>query len=354
MKKHYTITISDRHGSSFFSLGKNIKRSVILAGLALFSVLVSAFFSSISQSYRVDFLSDEIAVRDNTVDQLDSLTLQLNETIGSQRQLIANVSDELFDIEDLSGIHLNREIEALEERIKNIKRFYSMKEEEYVAIESRVMRIEEMIGLNNPEGKIQNIDVSARVETATLKAGQERMFYDNIPNGFPTKARKITSKFGSRIHPVTKVKSFHKGVDLRAKTGQDIYATADGIVVSADYSKLSGNRVVLRHNFGFETRYSHLKKTKVEAGDIVQKGDLIGLSGNTGLSSAPHLHYEIRYLGKPVDPKQFLTWEFGSHEIFTQVRGIQWPSLITLINKQIFHQTLQLSQLDPSLQEKLN
>jgi murein DD-endopeptidase MepM/ murein hydrolase activator NlpD len=200
--------------------------------------------------------------------------------------------------------------------------------------------------MDNDDLDQDKMDLSTRVELATLSASQERILHDSIPNGYPTESTVITSKFGMRKNPVTKVKSIHKGVDLRAKPGDKVFATADGFISKADYSDLSGNRILALHNYGFETRYSHLEEMLVGPGDIVHKGDLIGYSGNTGRSAAPHLHYEIRYLGKSIDPYQFLKWEFGTHEIFTQVRGIKWPSLISLINKQITHQTLQLSQLD--------
>ncbi|NKB78151.1 MAG: peptidoglycan DD-metalloendopeptidase family protein [Gammaproteobacteria bacterium] len=354
MKKFYTITISDSNGSKYFSFGKNIKKNIILLSLALFCFIVSSLFATIFQSTRVDTLVGEIDIRDAKMSQFDSISSRLESTIGSQKALISNISKELVDIERTSGVETSDINLGLEERVRIVKQFYSLKEEEYTEIGSRVEQIEGMIGLDNPEEDIQSIDLAERVELASLNASQERMFYDNIPNGFPTKLNVITSNFGSRVHPVTKIKSFHKGVDLRAKMGQEIFVTADGIVSSSGYTKLSGNRVVVSHNFGFETRYSHLKKSRVKVGTIVQKGDLVGISGNTGRSSAPHLHYEVRYLGKAIDPKQFLKRELGSHEIFTKVRGIQWPSLITLINKQILHQTLQLSQLDPSLQEKLN
>ena len=131
---------------------------------------------------------------------------------------------------------------------------------------------------------------------------------------------------------------------MKAAKGTEIYATADGIIKDAGYSKLSGNRIVLSHNLGFQTRYAHLSDIKIKTGDVVQKGDLIGLSGNTGRSDGPHLHYEIRYLDKPHNPIDFINWEFGNQEIFTNVRGIQWQSLISLINKQLSRPTLQLSQ----------
>ncbi len=277
---------------------------------------------------------------------------KLNQILSFHQTQVELISHELVEIERLTGVDTGDDNFTLEERIQIIGEFYNAKEQQYTVIDSRVEQIEGVIGLDHEVDEESDLDIASRVELASLTASQERILHDSIPSGYPTKALKITSGFGKRKHPVTKVNSFHKGVDIRARTGDKIFATADGFVANTDYSELSGNRIVVLHNFGFETRYSHLDKMLVAPGDVVHKGGLIGLSGNTGRSSAPHLHYEIRYLGKATDPHEFLKWEFGTNEIFTQVRGIKWPSLISLINKQITHQTLQLSLLDPGSQVK--
>ncbi|MGI9311523.1 MAG: M23 family metallopeptidase, partial [bacterium] len=195
------------------------------------------------------------------------------------------------------------------------------------------------------------LNLAERAEMAAFSARQENILLTSIPNGFPTESTVITSRYGPRIHPVTKVRHFHNGVDIRAKGHVPVYATADGIVRAADHSRLSGNRVVVRHNFGFESYYAHLHKLQATPGDVVRKGDVIGLSGNSGQSAGPHLHYEIRYLGKPLNPSAFLDWRFGSHEIFTQVEEVKWPSLLSLINQRITHPMFQLSLLDPASKE---
>jgi murein DD-endopeptidase MepM/ murein hydrolase activator NlpD len=323
--------------------------------------MAGSFATNYMQHDSINLLTSTQESLDKELIRYDSLNSSLNSSLNqiilnyeSQVESISreyesqveNISRELVKIEISSGVDTGDLDVPLQERIRTIGQFYNTKEQEYSEIGNRVEQIEDVIGLDEDNKNNEDRDLATRVELASLTASQERILHDSIPSGFPTDREIITSKFGTRIHPVTKIKSFHKGVDVRAKTGNNVYATADGFVSNSDYSELSGNRIVVLHNFGFETRYSHLREMLVEPGDVVHKGDLIGLSGNTGRSIAPHLHYEIHYLGKATDPYEFLKWEFGTNDIFTQVRGIQWPSLISLINKQITHQTLQLSLLD--------
>lgn len=310
-------------------------------------IMMGSFAGNLFQHNSYNKLFSEHENLQQQLLDFDAENSRLNLVIDEQRGQVERISYELVEIERLTGVDTGDDDFSMEERIKIIGQFYNAKEQQYTVIDSRVEQIEDVIGLDEQATEKQEMDITTRVELASLTASQERILHDSIPSGFPTSELTITSNFGKRKHPLTKVNSFHKGVDIRAKTGDKIFATADGFVANANYSELSGNRIVVLHNFGFETRYTHLDKMLVAPGDVVHKGDLIGLSGNTGRSSAPHLHYEIRYLGKAIDPKEFLKWEFGTNEIFTQVRGIKWPSLISLINKQITHQTLQLSLLDP-------
>jgi murein DD-endopeptidase MepM/ murein hydrolase activator NlpD len=124
-----------------------------------------------------------------------------------------------------------------------------------------------------------------------------------IPNEDLTK---MASGYGMRIHPIHKIPRFHAGMDFTAKTGTEIHTTGDGRVTYADYgSNGYGMHVVIDHGFDYETLYAHLSAVKVRVGQRVKRGDVIGLVGNTGLSSGPHLHYEVRRKGEPVDPANY-------------------------------------------------
>lgn len=114
----------------------------------------------------------------------------------------------------------------------------------------------------------------------------------------------LTSPYGWRNHPLIKGKVlFHEGVDIAARIGTKVYSTAQGRVVRILYSKYGyGNRIVIKHAFGFETLYAHLGVIKVRRGQWINKNQLIGTVGNSGLSTGPHLHYEIRKNNEPRDP----------------------------------------------------
>ena len=112
-----------------------------------------------------------------------------------------------------------------------------------------------------------------------------------------------SSGFGMRLHSILGYRRPHNGIDLTAPTGTDIYATGDGVVVKAQNSTGGyGKMVTIDHGFGLETVYAHMHKIGVLVGSVVKRGDVIGTVGNTGLSEAPHLHYEVHVNGRPVDP----------------------------------------------------
>jgi len=118
--------------------------------------------------------------------------------------------------------------------------------------------------------------------------------------------RRIGSLFGYRTDPFYKVTKFHEGIDFTAAIGTPIYATGDGVVELAEYNSGGyGNEIMINHGFTYETRYAHLSKIKVKRGQHVKRGEIIGLMGNTGKSTAPHLHYEVLKAGTPLNPIYF-------------------------------------------------
>jgi murein DD-endopeptidase MepM/ murein hydrolase activator NlpD len=123
-----------------------------------------------------------------------------------------------------------------------------------------------------------------------------------VPEGLPLRTTGLTSGFGMRLHPLLGGLRFHAGVDLAARQGDGVFATAGGRVVQAGWSGGYGLAVTIDHGSGLETRYAHLSRLGVVAGEEVQSGEVIGLVGSTGRSTGPHLHYELRRFGRPVDP----------------------------------------------------
>jgi hypothetical protein len=125
----------------------------------------------------------------------------------------------------------------------------------------------------------------------------------------------ISSYFGNRLDPFLHDMENHCGLDLVAPTGTKIYATGDGIVTLLKFSRTGyGNELVINHSFGYSTRYAHLEKILVAENQPVKRGQLIGLVGNSGKSTGPHLHYEVRYEGKPVNPVFYYSDDLTDNE----------------------------------------
>jgi murein DD-endopeptidase MepM/ murein hydrolase activator NlpD len=135
---------------------------------------------------------------------------------------------------------------------------------------------------------------------------QQSVLKDSLPNISPVNALYNSSSFGYRIDPFSGHKAFHEGLDFMANTGTPIYAAARGIVSFAEQTPDYGKIVKIDHGSGIETRYAHTSLLVVKAGDRVEKGQKIAEVGSTGRSTGPHLHYEIRFNGNPLDPRKYL------------------------------------------------
>lgn len=118
--------------------------------------------------------------------------------------------------------------------------------------------------------------------------------------------KRLSSGFGLRMHPIHKIRQFHWGMDFTAPTGTEIYSTGKGTVTFASNSSNGyGNHVIVDHGYGYQTLYAHMSEIKVREGQKVKRGEVLGYIGNTGLSSAPHLHYEVIKDGVKVNPVNF-------------------------------------------------
>lgn len=117
----------------------------------------------------------------------------------------------------------------------------------------------------------------------------------------------VTSPYGMRVHPKSHKRQFHSGIDLRGKEGAPVYSFEDGVVKKVGYSKLSGNYIIIDHGDELTSSYSHLSQQDVKPGQEVKAGEQIGLVGSTGNVTGPHLHFNLRFQGKHLDPTPFLT-----------------------------------------------
>lgn len=146
----------------------------------------------------------------------------------------------------------------------------------------------------------------AALDTALVELERTRAQVRELPFGNPSPASDITSDFGNRLDPFLGRLALHAGIDFRATVGTRIRATAPGTVTNAGLTGGYGNMVEIDHGNGVSSRYAHLSTVLVKVGDRIKVGDVVAKSGNTGRSTGPHLHYEIRLNGQAVDPMRFL------------------------------------------------
>ncbi len=132
-----------------------------------------------------------------------------------------------------------------------------------------------------------------------------RSLYASTPSVWPVTGW-ITSQFGSRISPVAGTMKFHEGIDIAAQIGTPVVAPADGIVTRADFETGYGNMVEISHGYGLKTVFGHNSRLNVKTGQYVKRGDIISYVGDTGTSTGPHLHYEVRVNNLPVNPVRYL------------------------------------------------
>ncbi|CAH8237269.1 Peptidase M23 [Vibrio aestuarianus] len=237
------------------------------------------------------------------------------------------------------SMSLSEEVTSLKELKDNLENDLLEREEKMQLVSDRLGDLEKVLGVDESGAELES-----RLDAAAITSSVRMVMLTQIPSGAPVHNARISSGYGERIHPVTGAVKVHRGQDFAVNTGTPIYAPADGVVeVTRASNKGSGNFLRLQHSYGFTSSYSHLQKFAVKGGDFVQKGDLIAYSGNTGLSSGPHLHYEIRFVGRSLDPRPFVDWGVNDFEtIFSKVRGIRWESLVNKVELRVSAQ-LQLS-----------
>ena len=167
--------------------------------------------------------------------------------------------------------------------------------------------------IKNITRKVDILDRSLYTQTRSFDelvslAGNQRDRLSHIPSIQPISElnlKQMASGYGVRVDPVYGTTKFHEGMDFASDIGTPVYATGDGNVTEAEWNSGYGNMITIDHGYNYTTRYAHLSKILVNAGQKVKRGDLIGEVGNTGKSTGPHLHYEVRYDGKPQNPVHY-------------------------------------------------
>ena len=310
MDKHFTVTIHDENGYKQFNLHKFVKRAIIYALLFLLTIAFVAVSTILYLNYSVDKLQNK------------------KESISKAYEV------------------LQEQNRLLEKTMKQTQNSLEKKKEELNDLSDSLAQIEMLIGLK----PLEDESLSKRVSVAQLSSEQRATLLQLIPSGSPIAYNGITSKFGYRIHPTLQKREFHNGLDLKAKMKTAVYAPADGIVNWAGYHKSSGygRLVILEHIYGFKTYYGHLNRVVVKSGEFVKKGDLIAYTGNSGMSNGPHLHYEIRFNQRVLNPYYFIKWtQKNYNEIFEKEKKVPWQSLIMAMSR---IRVVQQTQTQPSSQ----
>ena len=211
----------------------------------------------------------------------------------------------------------------------------SKKENQIQTLGKRIYDVESVLGLAHEVSTEQNNSaLEERIDAAAIDSAVRATMFRLIPNDSPMAYQRISSPYGSRINPISGQRQVHAGIDLTCTRGEDILAPADGVVETVRSSNRGyGNYLTLSHSFGFTSAFAHLDKFKVKSGQFVSKGDVIAQCGNTGHSTGPHLHYEIRFLDRTLNPKYLMDWtpeNFNS--AFEKEKMIKWGSLIELVD----------------------
>jgi hypothetical protein len=235
---------------------------------------------------------------------------------SSMQANIHMMSNELMRIESV--------LEDLQERDDNIYRTIFEAEPIHSNIRERgsggTNKYEDLQQMENAE---LIIDVKTRLDKVMKKVYVQSTSYDQLMDLARNKEqmlasipaiqpisnkdlKRTASGWGYRIHPIYKIRKFHYGMDFTAPSGTEIYATGDGVIEMTASSKRGyGNKIVLNHGYGYKTLYAHCLGFNVKQGQKVKRGDVIGFVGNTGLSTAPHLHYEVSLNGQRVNPVNY-------------------------------------------------
>lgn len=199
-----------------------------------------------------------------------------------------------------------------------------------------VGRYEHLQGLSNSDIMIET---SKKIDILSRSVYLQSKSYDEIVNlaiNHETKLKhipaiqpvlnkdltRLASGFGRRIDPVYHRLKMHEGMDFTAPVGTEIFVTGNGVVTFVGWQQGYGNLVKVDHGFGYETRYAHLSRYKVKVGQKVTRGDVIAFVGNTGKSTGPHLHYEVRYKGEPQNPQNYYFLDLSPEEYDLMVQMV--------------------------------
>lgn len=216
---------------------------------------------------------------------------------------------------------LRHEVDVLRAKYRELEKITNQKNEQLATLETFASEVSVAYGLKGKPAELdpaeaglqpdfhESIEEYDFLRTASLsqmyRTFPKRWQVNVRPSAWPLDGR-LLSPFGTRLDPFSGEGAVHTGVDISAQTGTPVRATADGIVSFASWSGRYGKLVIIDHENGIQTYYAHLSRFDVITGQEIRRGDTIGRSGGTGRTTGPHLHYEVRIGGNPVNPYSFL------------------------------------------------
>ncbi|BEP28951.1 M23 family metallopeptidase [Helicovermis profundi] len=304
----------------------SFKKPTILFSFGVSILIISIIFVSNFYFYiNNNFLTSKNIELTKTIeinnDKIANLT-ELNETQNTKIDVLkksVNASADYFDKKFSELENLENKLNSLVATLntndsKDIKIPTSRSLDRTTIMEKNkqlVTEKENLISEAKSISKEDEIDIILKEQTndfsKLISDVEERLkFLECRPDLVPTSGR-LSSKFGKRIDPITGKHSFHDGIDIANKVGTPVKSAGNGIVIKTAYSKSYGNIIIIDHGYNYKTVYAHLSKILIKEGQEVQKGDKIAEMGNTGRSTGPHLHFEIRYKNQKINPETILS-----------------------------------------------
>ena len=283
-----------------------------IAGFIIIFILLFSIFFQINQIISINsgYFEEEIT---------ENIEEKLMNTVNTEEKKLSEIkAEEIAKDEKINKIEKVQEIIKITgEEIADSKGNRIIKIKDTPTYINTNENLKNINGLNKKnyksgikENVIENINVKNIIDNQEVQRIQN-IQNENINNKnfgkilWPVKSGKITSKFGNRNHPVLKSVKFHRGVDIAVSLGTPVYAGIRGIVTFAGKRGNYGNLVEIKGSDGIKVRYAHLSKIDVVAGQRVSDGEKVAETGNTGMSTGPHLHYEIIVDESPVNPLNF-------------------------------------------------
>lgn len=309
MPSKQTISRIRRRRSARRNAIRLLVQILVWFGVAVIYYFGFSLFFDTPVEYRMKHSADKLAAQYEALsERYDSLSAVLDNLVARDRSIFRTLFES--DPYDFDSEYDNQRLETYEMLLGKSNR---QLQKEFAA---RVERMERDLRALN--------DSYLRLQDRMDEVGDGRHCIPSIQPVTNKKLTLLTASYGMRMNPFYKTMQSHQGVDYTIPEGSSVFATADGRVRSvSSRSSTSGRTVVLDHGNGYETSYSHLGDINVTTGQYVRRGDIIARSGNTGLSLAPHLHYEVRYNGMRVDPIHYFFMELTPDEYQRMMRIAQ-------------------------------